>query len=219
MGGKRLSGIIAVAGVALAITACSGGGTTGSFVPQGGGGTSPATPATQATTTAVKGLQVFNFPQTVQIDFQSELPASGPKREAAIAYENYIDSMWYAAYTHGASKAYERYTSGNVLSFVRTVIHEVSKGDTISGTIMYFDTSVPSVYYGNGALVESCVNASGLYLVNAKTGKNAGNVISTKYDSYQEQAAAAKEPGGAWAIINTQNYRAASGGSAGMCAS
>jgi hypothetical protein len=213
---------VLVAACAILVAACAGS-PAPSFVP--GGGTSSPAPASGAGTgsagaaaTLAPGLRQFAFPGSVQVQFQTPLPAGGPARAAMIGYENYARSMWYAVYTHGSSKAYRQFASGNALTFIKTLISEyTADGYTLRGTIVYFDTSVPSVYYGAGALVESCVNASGLFKVDSSTGQVAGTVFSAKFGYYQEQAAAGKKPDGAWWIGHTDSYPAADGGVAGMC--
>lgn len=222
--GRRIVPALLVA-CAIALVAGCAGSPPQPFVP--GGGRSSAAPASadgggagSAGTAAAQapGLRKFAFPGSVQVQFQTPLPASGSQRAAVIGYENYARSMWYAVYTHGASKAYQQFASGNALTFIKTLISQYTAGGyTLRGTIVYFDTSVPSVYYGAGALVESCVNASGLFKVDSSTGKVAGTVFSAKFGYYQEQAAAGKKADGTWWIGHTENYPAADGGAAGMC--
>ena len=217
MGKRRLSGAVLAVVAVCTVAACAGGGTTSSFVPEGG--SSPGNSGTAASSAPlhVPGLRTFAFPSSVQIEFQTPLPAGGAQRGAVIAYENYIDSMWYAAYKHGANTSYKRYINGNALSFAESVIGEFKSGYTLRGTIIYSNMSVPDVYFGNGALVESCVNASGLYQVNARTGKVVGTVLSNGYEYYQEQAAAGKR-NGLWTIDHTEAYQANSNASAQVCA-
>ena len=215
---KRLAGVLAVA--ALAVSACSSG-STASFVPGGGatvGGSAASTPS--ATPTAVAGLKAFTFPSSIQVEFQTELPPSGPQRAAVIAYENYVDSMWYAVYSLGKNKAYQKYVSGNALKFANQIIDEFKAGHyKLEGTVIYSDISVPQSYYGAGAVVYSCFNDSGLHMVNPSTGQSAGPIVSSKYTYSQEQAAAGKRADGTWWIVNTDFYPAASGGAAGVCGS
>jgi len=213
---------VLVAGASLAVAGCAGK-PPQPFVP-GGGASSPAAqsgavgPAGGTAATAVPGLRKFAFPGSVQVQFQTPLPADGAARAAMIGYENYARSLWYAVYTHGSSKAYQQFAGGNALTFIKTLVSQyTADGYTLRGTIVYYDTSVPSVYYGAGALVESCVNASGLYKVNSSTGQVAGTVFSAKFGYYQEQAAAGKKPDGTWWIGHTDSYPAADGGTAGMC--
>ena len=217
---KRLAGAIAAA--ALAVTACSSGSSVSSFVPGGGASSSGsgAAAAPSSTPTAVAGLKAFTFPSSIQVEFQTQLPPAGPERAAVIAYENYVDSMWYAVYTLGKSKAYEKYVSGNALSFARQIIAEFKAGHyELKGTVVYSDISVPNVYGTSGVVVDSCFNDSGLRMVNPGNGQPAGDIVNSKYTHSQEQAAAGKQANGNWWIVHTDFYPAASGGSAGVCAS
>jgi hypothetical protein len=121
-------------------------------------------------------------------------------------------------YKHGADTTYKNYVFGNALTFAQTQIRIFTSNDyELRGMIVYYDISVPQVFYGAGAVVESCVNASGLYRVNAASGKTVGTIFTGGYNHYQEQAAAGKKPNGLWIISHTSNYPATSGGTAGMC--
>lgn len=213
---KRLAGAIIAAAV-LGLAACSGGSTASSFVAAAPASTS-APPTPSSSPTAVAGLRDFTFPSDIQVKFQTTLPDSGPQRSAMIAYENYIDSMWYAVYTLGKNKTYKSYISGNALTFAKQIIGEFKAGHyALRGTVIYTDMSVPNVYSGSGAVVESCVNVSGLHMVDLGTGQSAGNILNSKYTNSQEQAAAGKKANGSWWIVHTDFYSAASGGTAGMC--
>ncbi|MBV9383921.1 MAG: hypothetical protein JOY82_15965 [Streptosporangiaceae bacterium] len=219
--GKRLLGAALAVAVGVTVSACAGAGpgNPGTFVPAGGSGQAANGQAAPGTAAPVPGLRNFAFPPSIKIVFQTPLPAGGPQRSAMIGYENYIDSMWYAVYTHGANTAYERYLSGNALKFAQGEISEFASGDyALRGTITYYNMDVPQVFFKAGAVVTSCVDASGLYRVSARTGKTAGTVFSGGFSHYQEQASAGKQPGGLWMIGHTANYPATSGGSAGECA-
>ncbi len=217
---KRLTGaIVAVAAAVLAVSACSSG-SVPAFVPGAAATASAsATTAPSSTPTAVAGLRSFTFPSDIQVEFQASLPASGPQRAAMIAYENYASSMWYAVYTHGASKDYQNYVSGNALSFAKSIIDEFKAGGyALRGTVVYSSMSVPDVYGSAGAVVQTCLDMSGLHMVNPSTGQSAGNILSSRFTYSQEQAAAGKKADGTWWVVHTDFYPAAGGGSAGMCA-
>jgi hypothetical protein len=99
------------------------------------------------------------------------------------------------------------------------IIHEFRAGGyALRGTVIYSSMSVPNVYNGGGAVVQSCVNLSGLHMVNPRTGQPAGNILNSKFTFSQEQAAAGQKADGSWWIVHTDFYPAASGGTAGMCA-
>jgi hypothetical protein len=230
---KTLSGASLAAFLMLGAVACggssagSGGGDSGALDPSGatpaasavGTAASPvATGVAGVTGVAVNGLRSFAFPAGVQVQFQTPLPASGPQRAAMIGYENYVDSLWYAVTSRGAHTQYRQYMGGNALTFADKLIHEFKTDDyKLGGTVVYFDISVPKVFYGDGAVVQSCVDASGLNMVNAKTGKTAGTVFDSSYQHYQEQAADGKSKSGYWTVSHTENFPASSGASAGVC--
>jgi hypothetical protein len=152
------------------------------------------------------------------VQFQTPLPASGPQRAAMIGYENYVDSLWYAVTSRGAHTQYRQYMGGNALTFADKLIHEFKTDDyKLGGRVVYFDISVPKVFYGDGAVVQSCVDASGLNMVNVKTGKTSGTVFDSSYQHYQEQAADGKSKSGYWTVSHTENFPASSGASAGVC--
>ncbi|MGD0561410.1 MAG: hypothetical protein ABSA93_41380 [Streptosporangiaceae bacterium] len=209
--------ILPAACVVAAVTGCSSGQTpAGTFTPEGDN--SSAQPTAAAQSTAVAGLRSFAFPSTIQVQFQTPLPASGPQRAAVIGYENYIDSVWYAVYTHGADKTYTKYVFGNALDFAQAEINAfTSNGYQLKGTLVYYDTSVPQVYFGAGAEVESCVDASQMNVVNEHTGATVKPLFTGGYDNYQEQAAAGKADAGYWVVSHTDNYPSTSGGTAGVC--
>jgi hypothetical protein len=207
---------------AIVTTACGTGAPSpaATFVPLGGGtanATAPVSaPSSAAATTP--GLRDFAFPASVKIQFQTPLPASGPQRAAVIAYENYIDSMWHAVYTHGADTTYKKYVFGNALTFAEGEIRSFTTGgDQLSGTITYYDMAVPNVYFGAGAVVSSCVDASQMYMVSQQTGNRAGTLFTGGFNHYQEQAATGKASGGYWIVSHTDNYPARNGGAAGVC--
>jgi hypothetical protein len=229
---KRLTGVSLAAfltlGLTLGTVACgSGGGSNGSgdsgaLDPSGATSSANAagtvaSPAATASGSA-SGPRSFAFPQGFTVQFQTPLPASGTQRAAMIGYENYVDSLWAAVSSQGSDTAYRQYMGGNALTFADNLIAEFKNGDDkLSGTVVYFDISVPQVFYGAGAVVQACVDASGLSMVNAETGKTAGTVFDSSYQHYQEQAATGKSAAGAWTVSHTENSPASSAGSSGVC--
>jgi hypothetical protein len=197
--------------LALGAVACSGGGSSNSYngsltVSPPDGPTTPATAARPSTTAAAgpaAGLVRFAFPPSLKVEFRSALPASGPQRAAMIGYENYVDSGWYAVYTHGASKTVSQYVFGNALTDFHALVTELN-GYRLSGTIVYSDISVPQVFNKAGAVVQACVDASGLYVANAKTGHHLETVFRSDFEHYQEQASAGKSAGASsWIVTHT----------------
>jgi len=227
---KALTGVSLAALLALGAAACSSGaggsgglgaggtGANGALDPGGvtGSAGTDATPA--AATQSAPGLRSFTFPSGFQVQFQTTLPSSGAQRSAVIGYENYIDSMWAAVASRGGNTTYEKYIGGNALTFAKSLISEFqNNGDKLSGKVVYFNITVPQTFYGDGAVVDSCVDSSGLFMANATTGKSAGAVFDSSYQHYQEQAATAKSPAGYWTVSHTENYPASGGGAAGAC--
>jgi hypothetical protein len=225
---KTLSGFPLAALLVFGAAACgsggsSGGGDSGALDPSGatasaGAPVTAVSPVATAKGAAVSMVPSFAFPAGVQVQFQTPLPASGPQRAAMIGYESYVDSLWDAVASRGSHTEYRQYLGGNALTFADKLIHEFKTGDyKLSGTVVYFDISVPKVFYGDGAVVQSCVDASALDMVNAKTGKTAGTVFDSSYQHYQEQAADGKSKSGYWTVSHTENFPASSGASAGVC--
>jgi len=187
-------------------------------------GQSTATAGARGAASAVPGLAGFTFPPGIMVKFQAELPASGPRQSAVIGYENYVRSMWYAVATRGSGTAYKQYILGNARAFTQSLVGEFStNGWKLRGTIVYYKISVPSVYASGSAVVSACVDASGLYRVNAQTGDVVGSVFGTTYDHYLEEASVGQEPGsatrpgGPWVVTHTGNIPSSSGGAARAC--
>jgi hypothetical protein len=219
---KRLTGAVPAALAVLTVAAtaaCSSSTAVPSQVPGAGSGSTSAAPTTSNTPTPPPGVRAFAFPSDVKVVFQTAIPAAGPQRGAMIGYENYVDSMWYAVYTLGKNKTYQKYASGNALTFAKQIIAEFKAGRyALRGTVVYSAISVPNVFNTTGAVVQSCVDVSGLHMVNPSTGQSAGNILNSKFVHSQEQAAAGAKTNGTWWIVHTEFNPANSGGSAGMCA-
>lgn len=216
--------VLAVSAAVLAVlaaAACSSSTAAPSQVPGVGAASNDtsAAPTPSGSPAPVPGLRTFAFPADIKVVFQTPVPAAGPQRGAMIGYENYVDSMWYAVYTLGKNKMYQKYISGNALTFAKQIIAEFKAGGyTLRGTVVYSDISVPNVFNTTGAVVQSCLNASGLHMLNPSTGQSAGNILNSKFVNSQEQAAAGEKTNGTWWIVHTEFNPATSGGSAGMCA-
>jgi hypothetical protein len=73
------------------------------------------------------------------------------------------------------------------------------------------------VYYGAGAVMESCVDASQMNVVSERTGATIKPLFTDGYDNYQEQAATGKSDAGFWVVSHTDNYTSTSGSAAGVC--
>lgn len=205
---NRFTAISLAAFIALAVVACTN---DGSSISGNGGLPSASTPTGTSASDAsashkaakpAAGLLKFAFPASVKIVFQTPLPASGIRRAAMIGYENYVDSGWYAVYTHGSSKTDSKYVYGNALTDFNDLVKELT-GYRLSGTIVYSDISVPQVFGRAGAVVQACVDDSGLYVADAKTGRLIETVFRSNYANYQEQVSAGKSRAGFWFVNST----------------
>jgi hypothetical protein len=209
LGRSRLAAILT--GIALAGVAGCGQGSAEVFHPAGSLAP-PAQPGTlgAADATAPGG---FRFPAGVSIRFSPALPASAARRAIVTGYQNYVLALWAAVLTHGRDAAYQRLAAGNAAAFVRReAAYFTSHHQGLAGTIRYSAVSVGTVYFGNGATVTSCVDASAFHT----TGPGAGPVFPPRYAHYLEEVAEGRRAGGTWYVAHTESYPASTGKGA-MC--
>ena len=153
-------------------------------------------------------LGSFRFPSDVSIDFTSPAPAGAAGRAVVAGYQNYVLSLWAAVLTHGRNTAYLHKAGGNALAFVRREAARYrSPGLTVKGTISYNDTRIAGIYFGTGADVLACVDASAFHQVNAQTGATVGPALPTRY---LENVAEGKRSDGTWFVSRLAVYPAAS---------
>jgi hypothetical protein len=207
---RGLRGLVAVAAAATAacVAAC-GGGSAQVFRPAG----SLSTPGVQAPLPTPTGERFggFLFPAGVSIDFASPVPADATRRAVITGYQNYVLSLWAAVLSHGRNTAYQRQNSGNSLGFVRReAAHYRSAAATIKGTISYYDTRIAGIYFGSGADVLSCVDASAFHHVNTRTGATMGPALPTRFTHYLENVAEGRRPDGTWSVNRLAIYPASS---------
>ncbi|HEY2553371.1 MAG TPA: hypothetical protein VGI64_22630 [Streptosporangiaceae bacterium] len=208
---SRRRGAAVVLGVScLLATAGCGGGSGGahadSFTPGGPASSGPAVAASPSPSANNGG---FAFPSSVQLNFDTPLPAKGVRRAVVAGYQEYVRSFWYAIYTNGRSHAYASHLQGNALTFLhQTIQYNIKHHLTISGTARYFDTSVRQVFSGRGAELISCVDVSGFHDVSAKTGKRVGDVFPRRFMHYEEDVALGRLQGGGWFVSHTENFPA-----------
>jgi hypothetical protein len=211
---SRRRGAAVVLGISclLATAGCGGGGggrPAAQFTPGGPASPSQAVAASPSPSPSV-GNGGFAFPASVQLTFDTPLPAKGVRRAVMAGYQEYVRSFWYAIYTNGRSHAYAKHMAGNTVTFLRqTIQYNIKHHLTISGTARYFDTSVRQVFSGKGAELISCVDVSGFHDVNAKTGKTVGDVFPRRFMHYEEDVALGRLPGGSgWFVSHTENFPA-----------
>ena len=156
-------------------------------------------------------LGSFRFPSDVSIDFTSPAPAGAAGRAVIAGYQNYVLSLWAAVLTHGRNTAYLHKAGGNALAFVRREAARYrSPGLTVKGTISYNDTRIAGIYFGTGADVLSCVDASALHQVNARTGATVGTALQTGLTRYLENVAEGRNSDGTWSVTRLATYPATS---------
>lgn len=203
MRGGNGSAAILTGIVLAAVTAC-GGGTPQVFHPAGS--LQPAAQADTLGTVVTTAPGGFRFPAGVTVRFSADQPASPAARAIVSGYQDYVLALWAAVLSHGRDTAYQRLAAGNALAFVRReVSYFTSHHLRVSGTIRYSGVRVGTVYFGNGATVTACVDASAF----RGTGAAAGPVFPPRYAHYLEDVAEGRRATGTWFVAHTESYPAA----------
>ena len=208
MRGRRGSAALLAAGILAGAVAC-GSGNAAVFRP--GGSISPAPVRAPLPGSGGQRLGSYRFPSDVSIDFTAPAPASAVQRAVIAGYQDYVLSLWAAVLTHGKNTTYLRHAGGNAAGFVR---HEAARyaspGITVKGTISYTDTKITGVYFGTGADVLSCVDASAFHQVNAQTGATQGPALPARLTRYLENVAEGRNSDGTWSVTRLAVYPATS---------
>ena len=208
MRGLRGSAAVLAAGALAGVAAC-GSGSAAAFQPAGS--LSPAPIQAPLPGQAAQRLAGFRFPADVSIDFTTPAPADRARRAVIDGYQNYVLALWAAVLSHGKNNAYQRQATGNALGFVhREVARYGAPGTTVKGTIAYNDTRVAGIYFGTGANVLTCVDASAFHQVNAQTGAAVGPALPVRLTRYLENVAEGKRSDGTWFVSRLAVYPASS---------
>src|SRR5262249_17646483 len=190
------------------VAAC-GSGSAAAFQPAGS--LSPAPLQTPLPGQAGQRLAGFRFPSDVSIDFTTPAPADPARRAVIDGYRNYVLALWAAGLSHGNNGADQQRATGNALAFVR---HEVTRygaqGTTVRGTIAYNDARIAGIYFGTGADVLACVDASAFHQVNAQTGATVGPALPVRLTRYLENVAEGRRSDGTWFVSRLAVYPASS---------
>ena len=195
--------------VLAGVTAC-GSGSAAVFHPAGSLSTQPAQAAPLATSVG-QHFGSFRFPAGVSIDFISPAPGDASRQAIVAGYQNYVLSMWAGVLSHGSDTAYQNQAVGNALTFVhREVARYQTAGRTVRGTIQYSGTRVTGVYFGNGASVISCVDATAFHDVNAQTGARLGPALPARPVRYLEEVSEGRRSDGTWFVNRSVTYAASS---------
>jgi hypothetical protein len=209
MRGRHAPVAILAAGILAAVAGCGGSGGAAVFRPSGALSPVP----TPALLPAPAGLHLgsFRFPAGVSIEFESPVPTDATQRAVISGYQGYVLSLWAAVLSHGANTAYRQQDAGNAVGFVRRQAARYrSPGATVRGTIDYYDTRVAGIYFGTGADVLSCVDASAFHRVNARTGAAIGTALPARLARYLENVAEGRRPDGTWSVNRLAIYPASS---------
>src|SRR6266700_3656683 len=197
MRGRRGSVALLATGILTGIAACGNGGTA-VFHPAGSVSSAPVRSPLPGP--GGQHLGSFRFPSDVSIDFTAPAPADAARRAVIAGYQDYVLSLWAAVLTHGKNTTYLRHAGGNAAGIVRReAARYASPGTTVKGTITYNGTRIAGVYFGTGANVLSCVDASAFHQVNAQTGAQ-GPALPARLTRYLENVAEGRSNDGTWSV-------------------
>jgi len=202
----RVRRAVLATGILVGVAAC-GNGSAAAFQPAGS--LSPAPVQAPLPGQAGQHLGGFRFPGDVSIDFTTPAPADPARRAVIDGYQNYVLALWAAVLSHGKNSAYRRQATGNALGFVRREVARYgAPGTTVKGTIAYNDTRIAGSYFGAGADVLACVDASAFHQVNAQTGATLGPALPARLTRYLENVAEGKRRDGTWFVSRLAVYPA-----------
>jgi len=202
----RVRRAVLATGILVGVAAC-GNGSAAAFQPAGS--LSPAPVQAPLPGQAGQHLGGFRFPGDVSIDFTTPAPADPARRAVIDGYQNYVLALWAAVLSHGDNSAYRQQATGNALGFVRREVARYgAPGTTVKGTIAYNDTRIAGSYFGAGADVLACVDASAFHQVNAQTGATLGPALPARLTRYLENVAEGKRRDGTWFVSRLAVYPA-----------
>lgn len=204
----RVRRAILATAILAGVTAC-GSGSAAAFQPAGS--LSPAPVPAALPGQAGQRLAGFRFPSNVSIDFTTPAPADPARRAVIDGYRSYVLALWAAVLSHGSNGAYRQLAAGSALGFVRREVARYgTPGTTVRGTIAYNDTRITGLYFGTGADVLACVDASAFHQANARTGAMVGPALPARLTRYLENVAEGKRSDGTWFVSRLAVYPAAS---------
>jgi hypothetical protein len=208
-GGTMLVRRAFLATAILAGVAACGSGSAAAFQPAGSLSAAPVPAPLPGQ--AGQRLAGFRFPSDVSIDFTTPAPADPARRAVIDGYRNYVLALWAAVLSHGKNGTYQQRATGNALAFVRREVTRYgTPGTTVQGTIAYSGTRIAGTYFGAGADVLACVDASAFHQVNTRTGATVGPALPVRLTRYLENVAEGKRSDGTWFVSRLAVYPAAS---------
>jgi hypothetical protein len=154
-------------------------------------------------------LQKFPLPASLQVEFDTPLPADQAQAAIMVADENYQLAFYYSLSTGGKDRSYTEYASaipqiGNesLAQFTQQdIAHYATEHVSRSGTIRFFDARIV-LDKGAGAEVQYCVDESQFNSVNTQT----GSTTPLKNPYYLEQDSLVRESDGSWLVTYTYGY-------------
>jgi hypothetical protein len=204
MGSRRAPAAILIAACLFSAAAC-GSSRVATFRPEGTIATAAAEPAQGS----APGLQKFPLPASLQVVFDTPLPADQAQATIMVADENYQLAFYYSLSTGGKDRSYTRYASvipqiggESMAQFTQQdIAHYAASHLTRSGTIRFFDAKIVQDK-GSGAEVQYCVDESQFDYVNTQTGRT----TPLKNPYYLEQDSLVRESDGSWLVTFTYGY-------------
>lgn len=208
MWGRRGPAALLAAGILTGVAAC-GNGSAAVFHPAGSLSSAPVQAPLPGP--GAQHLGRYRFPSDVLIDFTSTAPSDSARRAVIAGYQHYVLALWAAVLTHGQNTVYLQQAGGNAAGFVRRLMaRNRAPGVTVKGTISYNDTRIAGIYFGTGADVLSCVDATAFHQVNAQTGATVGAALPARLTRYLENVAEGRNSDGTWSVTRLAIYPATS---------
>ena len=200
----RLLRVGLIGGCLLGVAAC-GAATVATFRPEG----KIATGAPAQAQPSGPGLEKFPLPASLQVVFDTPLPADQAQAAIMVADENYQLAFYYSLSTGGKDRSYTEYASAitqigseSLAQFTQQdIAHYATTHVSRRGTIRFFDAKVVQDK-GSGAEVEYCVDESQFDSVNTQT----GSTTPLKNPYYLEQDSLVRESDGSWLLTYTYGY-------------
>jgi hypothetical protein len=191
-----------VAAVAIAallpLTACGSGDGNAATAPTGRAVPGPA--ARDATPAP------FPFPADIKIVFESPKPAEATRAAIIGGFEYVYQGYYYGLHTRGKDRRFfKRMQHEALFGFSKTFDASVRRGDTVTGTLRFFNTQVSAISGNRGAAVASCVDETQWRMKNLRTKK----IIPTLPENrrhYQVTAAMRRGDDGVWRMFDFTTY-------------
>jgi hypothetical protein len=186
---------LAVAGVLVTVTGCTGNAKGGSFRPSDSGVVSSSS--------APAGTAQFPFPDRTRVVFETPVPPDATQARVFTDYEYVMSAYYYAAQTQGKDRRYlDRILGAQRAGFAGSIDALIKAHKAPLGTLRFFNTRVPAVY-GRGASVETCVDESRFGGEDARTGKPlSGSTPGPVNAFYKQRTGMQRGDDGTWRLVD-----------------